>query len=111
MFPVNHQLKKKVLATQHATKAKHAKTSAPTEVSRGGVLLVTQGGKPIYSLGTVKIGKNVQRQDSSAQGVEKQPKSPAPIATKNVVESARTELKPLPHSNHKKSPICYNNCA
>ena len=49
--------KKKVLATQHATKAKHAKTSAPTEVSREGVLLLTQGGKPIYSLGKVEIGK------------------------------------------------------
>ena len=96
--------KKKVLATQHATKAKHAKTSTPTEVSREGVLLVTQGGKPIYSLGQVKIGKTVQQQVSSVQGVEKQPKIPASVATKNVVESARTELKPLPDGNPKRSP-------
>ena len=58
--PSEQPIKKKVIPIQHATKAKHAKSSAPTEVSREGVLLVTQGGKPIYNLGKVKIAKNVQ---------------------------------------------------
>ena len=90
--------KKKVLATQHATKSKHAKTSTPTEVPREGVLLITQGGKAIYSLGKVKIGKNVRS------------KSPASVATKNVVESART-VKTFARWQSQEKSLCDNNCA